>query len=85
VVNTDAPEIEMTDGAVVAVLYVRRPQWRQGQKKSRLVPANFKVFNEYGERLDLPSAGYDADVRATMNILVDRVEKVLDDLKAAGC
>jgi hypothetical protein len=85
VVNIDAPPTPMTDGATADVLHVRRPQWKPGQKKHRLIRGEFHAFTEYGKRLDIPSAGFDADVRGTMNFLVDQVEKVLNDLKAAGC
>jgi hypothetical protein len=85
VVTIDAPPKPMTDGAIAAVLYVRRPLRRRGQEEARWHPGQFKVVNGYGERIDLPSAGFNADVRNTMSILVDRVEKVLTDLKRAGC
>jgi hypothetical protein len=84
VVWVDAPDVPMTDGSVVATLHVRRPQPRAGQQEA-LVPTNFHFINEYGERLDMPGLGYDADVRGVMNVLVDGVEKVLIDLQAAGC
>jgi hypothetical protein len=61
------------------------PQWKPGQTKHRLVRAEFKATTGYGERLELPSAGIGADVRAAMSVLINRVETVLNELKAAGC
>lgn len=85
VVHIDTQPTPMTDGATAAELHIRRPQWKPGQKKHQLVRGDFKATTGYGERLELPSAGFDADLLGTMSVLLDRVEKVLNELKAAGC
>ncbi|MFL0288808.1 hypothetical protein ACJH6H_26555 [Mycobacterium sp. SMC-21] len=85
VVRTDITDAPMVDGATAAVLTVRRPLAKPGQKVHKWVPANFHMTTEYGERIMLPSLGVDNDVRGTMGVLVNGVQTTLDELKAAGC
>ncbi|QNJ91530.1 hypothetical protein HZU40_09645 [Mycolicibacterium fluoranthenivorans] len=83
VVRVYAQPKEMTEGAVVASMHIRRPL-RQGGR-SALVPGRFHVENGYTENIDIPKVGAQRSVLTVMEALVAAVEDLLNELKAAGC
>jgi hypothetical protein len=82
VVSVTAPVSEMTEGAIVAYMHIRRPL-RRGKEK--LVPGNFSVVNGYTENIEIPKVGAQRSVLPIVKGLVSDVEKLLDEMKVAGC
>lgn len=87
VVLKDVKPVEMIDGAIVASLTVRRATGKPGKKPGHpgWGPKNFHVVNGYSEKIELPTVGDSRALLFTMNAFVSDVERLLNDLKAAGC
>lgn len=87
VVSQHVPSIEMTDGAVVASLTVRRARGRPGDRPGfpGWTAKTFHVENGYIEKIELPTVGDARPLLSVMDTFVRDVGALLNDLKAAGC
>jgi hypothetical protein len=86
--SVDAEPVEMDDGAVVATVTLELPPatpLRVGSKNPGLRPVNFQVENGYIEKIELPNVGDTRPLLFVMDGAVSAVEKVLNELQAAGC
>jgi len=83
VVALTAPDKEMTDGAVVATVRIRRPL-RRPDNQVRYYLSNFHVQNGYIENIELPDVGDQRSVLYVMEDLVKKVELLLQEFEAAG-
>jgi len=81
--SVDNKPREMTDGALVASVTLRRPLRKPGDSPNDVsVPLNVEFG--YTENIELPTVGEQKSVTVVMPVLVDHVIETLDNLKAAG-
>jgi hypothetical protein len=88
VLSVDTQPVEMTNGAVVATVILELPPpapVRVGSKDPGLQSAALDIVNGYIEKIELPDAGDARPLLFVMDGAVTAVEKVLNDLNAAGC
>lgn len=89
VVSLDTEPVEMTEGAVVATVVLELPPPKPVRIGSRdqfsLSEANLDVENGYVEKIYLPNVADTRPLLFVMDEAVEAVEKVLNDLQAAGC
>lgn len=79
----DSRPREMTDGALVASVTLRRPLLKPGDSPAG-VSVPLDVEFGYTENIELPTVAEQKSVTVVMPILVDHVIETLDNLKAAG-
>lgn len=81
------PSVEMTDGAVVASLTVRRARGRPGEKPGfpGWTSKRFDVVNGYVEKIELPNVADARPLLFVMDTFVGDVEMLLNNLHSAGC
>ena len=87
VLSVDTQPIEMTDGAVVATVTLELPTptpVRVGSKDLGVQAADLDIVNGYIEKIELPNVNDTRPLLFVMDGAVSAVEKVLNDLKAAG-
>lgn len=89
VATVNAQPVEMDDGAVVATVTLELPPATPVRvcdpRSHDLRPVNFQVENGYIEKIELPNVSNTRPLLFVMDAAVDGVEKVLNDLQAAGC
>jgi hypothetical protein len=87
IVDRHIPSVEMTDGAVVASLTVRRATGKPGDKPGfpGWSAKTFDVVNGFIEKIELPNVADTRPLLFVMDTFVSDVEKLLNDLQTAGC
>ncbi|MGV0796229.1 hypothetical protein ABQF26_04645 [Mycolicibacterium elephantis] len=87
IVRRDVPSVEMTEGALVASLTVRRAEGDPGDKPGfpGWSAKHFHVVNGFIEKIELPKVNDARPLLQVMETLVADVESLLHDLKTAGC
>jgi hypothetical protein len=88
VVSVEAPPVEMIEGVVIATAVLRQapPKPRPpGYAGSDWRVSRIATYNDVVEKIEAPPTGDYVPLLGLMNWLVNEVEQLLNDLKAAGC
>jgi hypothetical protein len=88
VVSVDAPPVEMIEGALVATAILRQAPPKPpppGYTGSGWRRTPIATYNDLAEKIEAPPTGDYVPLLALMNWLINEVEQLLNDLKAAGC
>ncbi|MGV0797172.1 hypothetical protein ABQF26_09415 [Mycolicibacterium elephantis] len=89
VLSVNSQPVEMTDGAVVATVTFQLPPplpVKVGVRPDQqLTAADVDIVNGYIEKIELPNVSDTRPLLFVMDRTVAAVEKVLNDLQAAGC